>query len=85
MDLDAALRNAQVEIANQEIFSLLVAEAGNLPTASVQVAERLIIVSAVQGLDLTFELVRHWFNFTERESNSTWNRLITPTPLHRVQ
>ena len=84
MDIDAALRNAQVEIANQEIFSLLVAEAGNLPTASVQVAERLIIVSAVQGLDLTFELVRHWFNFTERKSNSTWNRLITSTPLHRV-
>jgi mediator of RNA polymerase II transcription subunit 17 len=71
MDLDVALKNAQIEIANQEIFSLLVAEAGNLPTASVQVAERLIIISAAQGLELTFELVRHSFNFTERSSNST--------------
>lgn len=56
-DLNAKLRNAQVEIANQEIFSLLVAEAGNLPTASVQVAERLIIINAAQGVDLTLELV----------------------------
>lgn len=59
LDLNATLRNAQVEIANQEIFSLLVAEAGNLPTASVQVAERLIIINAAQGLDLTFELVKY--------------------------
>jgi mediator of RNA polymerase II transcription subunit 17 len=63
MDLNAELRNAQVEIANQEIFSLLVAEAGNLPTASVQVAERLIIINAAQGLDLTFELVKYAFQF----------------------
>jgi len=57
MSLDTALKNSQVEIVDQEIFSLLVKEAGNLPTASAQVSERLIIINAAQGLDLTFELV----------------------------
>lgn len=70
-DLDAALRDAQVEIANQEVFSLLVAEAGHLSTASVQVAERLIIINAAQGLDLTFELVNYFSDFTEQRSNPT--------------
>jgi mediator of RNA polymerase II transcription subunit 17 len=75
MDLNATLRNAQVEITNQEIFSFLVAEAGNLPTASVQVAERLVIINAAQGLDLTFELVKYSLNFTERKSNSTCSQI----------
>jgi len=57
-DPRSALENAQVEIVDQEIFSLLVKEAGNLPTASAQVAERLIIINPAQGLDLTFELVK---------------------------
>jgi mediator of RNA polymerase II transcription subunit 17 len=82
-DLNASLRNAQVEITNQEIFSLLVSEAGNLPTASVQVAERLIIVNAAQSLDLTFELVRYSFNFTELRSDSTCTQ-IDNTPSSTV-
>ncbi|KAJ7095438.1 hypothetical protein B0H15DRAFT_113733 [Mycena belliarum] len=56
--LDAALRAAQQEIVEQEIFSLLVKEAGNLPTASARVSERLIVIDAAQGVELKFELVR---------------------------
>ncbi|KAF9534277.1 subunit 17 of mediator complex-domain-containing protein [Crepidotus variabilis] len=59
MGLDTALKNAQVEIVDQEIFSLLVTEAGNLPTASAQVSERLIVINAAQGLDLSFELISY--------------------------
>ena len=57
MDLSSYLKNAQVEIVDQEIFSFLVSDAGNLPSASAQVSERLIIINVAQGLDLTFELV----------------------------
>jgi mediator of RNA polymerase II transcription subunit 17 len=56
-NLDNALKTSQSEIIDQEIFSLLVKEAGNLPTASARVSERLIVIDAAQGLDLTFELV----------------------------
>ncbi|KAF8205025.1 subunit 17 of mediator complex-domain-containing protein [Pholiota molesta] len=49
--------NAQTEFVDQEIFSLLVKEAGNLPTASARVSERLIAIDAAHGLELTFELV----------------------------
>ena len=56
-NLDSALKTAQSEIIDQEIFSLLVKEAGNLPTASARVSERLIVIDAAQGLSLTFELV----------------------------
>lgn len=55
--LDAALRAAQQEIVEQEIFSLLVKEAGNLPTASARVSERLIVIDAAQGVELKFELL----------------------------
>lgn len=58
-DLCSALENAQVEIVDQEIFSLLVKESGKFPTASAQVAERLIIINPAQGLDLSFELVEY--------------------------
>ncbi|CAA7259811.1 unnamed protein product [Cyclocybe aegerita] len=57
-NLDDALRVAQAEVVDQEIFQLLVKEAGNLPTASAQVSERLIVIGAAQDLDLTFELVK---------------------------
>jgi mediator of RNA polymerase II transcription subunit 17 len=58
-NLDIALRNAQTEFVDQEIFSLLVKEAGNLPTASARVSERLIAIDAAHGLELTFELVEY--------------------------
>ncbi|KAJ6599015.1 subunit 17 of mediator complex-domain-containing protein [Mycena vulgaris] len=55
--LDGSLRAAQQEIVEQEIFSLLVKEAGNLPTASARVSERLIVIEAAQGVELKFELL----------------------------
>ncbi|KAJ7781186.1 subunit 17 of mediator complex-domain-containing protein [Mycena metata] len=55
--LDGALRAAQQEIVEQEIFSLLVKEAGSLPTASARVSERLIVIDAAQGVELKFELL----------------------------
>ena len=56
-NLDNHLKVAQIEAVDQEIFALLVQEAGKLPTASARVSERLIAIDAAQGLDLTFELV----------------------------
>ncbi|KAJ7507873.1 subunit 17 of mediator complex-domain-containing protein [Mycena galericulata] len=55
--LDGALRAAQQEIVEQEIFSLLVKEAGSLPTASARVSERLIVIEAAQAVELKFELL----------------------------
>ncbi|KAJ7700145.1 subunit 17 of mediator complex-domain-containing protein [Mycena rosella] len=55
--LDGALRAAQQEIVEQEIFSLLVKEAGSLPTASARVSERLIVIGAAQAVELKFELL----------------------------
>ncbi|KAJ7904566.1 subunit 17 of mediator complex-domain-containing protein [Mycena olivaceomarginata] len=55
--LDAALRVAQQEVVEQEIFSLLVKEAGNLPTSMARVSERLIVLDAAQGVELRFELI----------------------------
>lgn len=56
-DPENVLKMAQTEIIDQEIFSFLVKEAGNLPTASARVSERSIDIDAAQGLDLIFELV----------------------------
>jgi mediator of RNA polymerase II transcription subunit 17 len=55
--LEGALMAAQQEAVEQEIFSILVQEAGNLPTASARVSERLIVIDAAQGMELKFELV----------------------------
>ncbi|KAF8974515.1 subunit 17 of mediator complex-domain-containing protein [Flammula alnicola] len=55
--LENALKIAQTEVVDQEIFSLLVKESGNLPTASARVSERLIAIDAAQDLELAFELV----------------------------
>ncbi|KAJ7180114.1 subunit 17 of mediator complex-domain-containing protein [Mycena crocata] len=55
--LDGALRSAQQEIVEAEIFSLLVKEAGSLPTASARVSERLIVIDAAQAVELKFELL----------------------------
>lgn len=57
--LEGSLKAAQQEIVEQEIFSVLIREAGNLPTASARVSERLIVIDAAQGIELRFELVRH--------------------------
>ncbi|KII95133.1 hypothetical protein PLICRDRAFT_33966 [Plicaturopsis crispa FD-325 SS-3] len=55
--LHEALRAAQHEIVEQEIFSVLIKEASNLPTASARVSERLIVIEAAQDTELLFELV----------------------------
>ncbi|KAI0921137.1 hypothetical protein AcV7_003415 [Taiwanofungus camphoratus] len=57
--LDGSLRDAQAEVVQQEIFSVLIKEASNLPTASVRVSERLIVIEAARGIDLRFELVNN--------------------------
>lgn len=59
--LDGSLRAAQQEIVEQEIFSVLIREAGSLPTASARVSERLIVIDAAQGMELRFELVSNSF------------------------
>ncbi|RDB22683.1 Mediator of RNA polymerase II transcription subunit 17 [Hypsizygus marmoreus] len=56
-ELEGALKSAQQEVVEQEIFSILVQEAGNLPTASARVSERLIVIDAAQGTELKFELL----------------------------
>ncbi|KAI0750794.1 subunit 17 of mediator complex-domain-containing protein [Daedaleopsis nitida] len=55
--LDGALRAAQVEVVEQEVFSMLIKEASSLPTASAEVSERLILIDAAQSTELRFELV----------------------------
>ncbi|KAI0349426.1 hypothetical protein OH77DRAFT_1580604 [Trametes cingulata] len=55
--LDGALRAAQGEVVEQEIFSTLIKEASSLPTASAEVSERLIVIDAAQNTELRFELV----------------------------
>ena len=55
--LHESLRGAQAEVVQQEIFSVLIREATNLPTASSRVSERLISIDAAQGVELAFELV----------------------------
>ncbi|CDO75576.1 hypothetical protein BN946_scf184858.g16 [Trametes cinnabarina] len=55
--LDGALRAAQAEVVEQEIFSVLIKEASSLPTASAEVSERLIVLDAAQNTELRFELV----------------------------
>ena len=56
--LQDSLREAQREVLEQEIFSLLIRDAGVLPTSLVRVAERLLVVEATQDTEIRFELVR---------------------------
>jgi mediator of RNA polymerase II transcription subunit 17 len=58
--LEDSLKIAQREMVEEELFSVLIKEASTLPTASAQVAERLIIIDAAQGMDLKFELVSYY-------------------------
>ena len=55
--LHGSLKAAQTEVVEEEIFSVLIREASSLPTASARVSERLIVVEAAHGTELTFELV----------------------------
>ncbi|KAI0081763.1 hypothetical protein K474DRAFT_1635087 [Panus rudis PR-1116 ss-1] len=55
--IEESLRAAQSEVVQQEIFSLLIKEASNLPTASARVSERLIAIEAAQETELRLELV----------------------------
>lgn len=55
--LEDSLRGAQAEVVQQEVFSVLIREASNLPTASARVSERLIVIDAAQSTELAFELV----------------------------
>jgi mediator of RNA polymerase II transcription subunit 17 len=57
--IEGFLRSAQQEVVEQEIFSVLVREAPNLHTATARVSERLIVIDAVQDMELMFELVRY--------------------------
>ena len=57
-NVERALRAAQAEVVQQEIFSILVGEAAKLPTTSARVSERLIAIEAAQATELRFELVR---------------------------
>lgn len=54
---EASLKAAQAEVVHQEIFTTLIKEASNFPTASVRVSERLIAVEATENVDLRLELV----------------------------
>lgn len=57
--LDGLLRSAQREAIEEEIFALLIEDSGKLPTTSVRVSERLIVVEATDMSELRFELVCH--------------------------
>ena len=60
--LHGSLKAAQTEVVEEEIFSVLIREASSLPTASARVSERLIVVEAAHGTELTFELVRRFIS-----------------------
>ncbi|KAF8913947.1 subunit 17 of mediator complex-domain-containing protein [Gymnopilus junonius] len=75
-DPETSLIIAQTEVMDQEIFSLLVKEAGQLPTASARVSERLIAIDAAQGLELTFELVEYFTDQTESKVEENMCELI---------
>jgi mediator of RNA polymerase II transcription subunit 17, fungi type len=55
--LQATLREAQREVLDQEIFSLLIRDTNVFPTSSVRVSERLLVVEATQDTEIWFELV----------------------------
>lgn len=55
--LSGTIKGAQKEMVEKEIFGELIKEAGNLPTASARVSERLIVIDAAQDVEIQFELV----------------------------
>ena len=56
--LEMSLTDAQREIVDEEIFTVLIREASTLPTSSARVAERIIIIDVDHGTELRFEMVR---------------------------
>lgn len=67
--LDGLLRSAQREAIEEEIFAFLIEDAGKLPTTSVRLSERLIVVEATDLSELRFELVCH-LSFLFKRSSS---------------
>lgn len=55
--LDGALERAQRESLDKEVFTQLIVEAADLPTASSRVSERFIAIEAAEGMEIRFELV----------------------------
>ncbi|KAH0840134.1 subunit 17 of mediator complex-domain-containing protein [Lanmaoa asiatica] len=55
--LETSLTDAQWEIVDEEIFTVLIREASSLPTSSARVAERIIIIDVDHGTELRFEMV----------------------------
>ncbi|THH08655.1 hypothetical protein EW145_g2561 [Phellinidium pouzarii] len=55
--LHSAIKDAQKEVVEKEIFEELIKEASNLPTASARVSERLIVIDAAHNVELRFELI----------------------------
>ena len=45
-------------MVDREMFSVLVREAGHLPTAAAHVREKFIVIEAAQGVSLRFDMVR---------------------------
>ncbi|KAH8105856.1 subunit 17 of mediator complex-domain-containing protein [Cristinia sonorae] len=70
---EKSLRAAQTEVVEQEIFSILIREASNLPTASARVSERLIVIEAAQATELQFELVAS--DYVPQDSSSKYESL----------
>lgn len=68
--VEDSLREAQQEIIEQEIFSILVKEASHLPTAGTRVSERLIVVEAAEKIELRFDLVERGSSEVDNRSNS---------------
>lgn len=52
-----SLTAAQKEVMGEEVFSVLIREASNLPTASTRVSERLIVIDVAEGIELQFEMM----------------------------
>ncbi|KAG2013602.1 hypothetical protein CC2G_010494 [Coprinopsis cinerea AmutBmut pab1-1] len=67
-DLNESLREAQLELVDEEIFSSLIKEASSLPTALARVSERLIVIDASQGVELRFELTKDQASSEDRVS-----------------
>lgn len=56
--LETSLTDAQREVVDEEMFTVLIREASALPTSSARVAERIIIIDVDHGIELRFEMVR---------------------------
>ncbi|KAI5893539.1 uncharacterized protein SCHCODRAFT_02501079 [Schizophyllum commune H4-8] len=55
--LHGLIQQAQHEMVDREMFSVLVREAGHLPTAAAHVREKFIVIEAAQGVSLRFDMV----------------------------